>query len=184
MKNISCIFCTLLFPLYSLTGEGLKAHAESLSVYCADNNGNWDWLTDDRSNYVKVSGSWNSGERVCDFIRPPAPYITPDESVQTYANFIVEGGENKIRSLQTQCTSKFLTYNTPYVSYSNGFWYPLAVHKNKILNGEMTLLNYYVHESPIPSRNTQNFKNKNLYPEKEYITQEDLKNAIDCKISW
>ena len=178
MKIKYCLLYTFVFPIihnFTLLNETGKAHAnESVYVYCADKQGNWDWLKDTKGNYVLTNGSWESSGRSC--LSPFDPGI---HNWEKYSYFLIDGGERQILSLKNQCINQFTSYDTPYAYYSGATanWYPFAVNKNKILNGKITLIIYNI-GILIPV--TENEKFIRHYPEKEYLTQHDISSTFDC----
>ncbi|APJ02770.1 hypothetical protein [Silvanigrella aquatica] len=168
--KVNLIIATAAFNS-SIAAHNLDRPIVNLRVYCADSNGNWNWLkTNDR--FETLNGFWNTSQRSCKF-------NMTDYQSDSYSYFIALGGEQEINKLVTACRKKFTTLATPYVYYVNGSssWFPIASHENRILNGRITIKSI-LPTSFIPIKSNLNFDM--IYPNKLFITKSDISNDPNC----
>ncbi|APJ02754.1 hypothetical protein [Silvanigrella aquatica] len=173
MKLYLNTFLIITIALFTspIDAHNLDKPIANLRVYCADSNGNWDWLKNNDI-YETLNGYWKAGVRSCKF------NMTEYQS-DSYSYFIAQGGMQDINKLVTACKKKFETLTTPYVYYVNdsSSWFPIASHENWILNSIITIKSI-LPSSFIPIKSNLNFVM--IYPNKSFINKNDISNDPNC----
>lgn len=117
MKNINFFSNPFLFS--SLLFISNKSHADIVSVYCATENGSWEWLKDTPRNATFYLN--NQTELKVDSYRPPI--ITTGEWKSMIINnihihyFLINGGKKRILELKKECNNVYQStykYVQPY----------------------------------------------------------------------
>ena len=144
MKYKNLFSSVFLFP--SILFISNKSHADIASVYCATENGSWEWLKDTPRNAIFYLN--NHTKLTVNSYRPPI--TTTGEWKSTIINknnihyFIINGGKKRILELEKECSNQ---YQSTY-KYVHPFSYSLSystyhIFGYEIENGDIQLVDGY-----------------------------------------